>query len=211
MKIQSLGIFGLLFILSISLQAQTGLGLRFSSWINHFYRADTYPLMNGYFSHAQIGPFYRMYKKNGGFEVGLSYIAKPSSGIPFVAQDFGKGYTTSYRGGQIEFLFGPQFKAFRPKTGYVAGIRREPQGFLDAGLAPRQISKFYMFLPIGFSLDFPTSFGTVGGSFFYQIGMTNVIRNPYPDLDPAFDGGKQRALQLELTVLYGTGYKKKGK
>lgn len=192
---------GLIF-LALSGAAQTGVGLRFSTWINHFYRAPTYPLMDGYFSHAQIGAFYRMYKKNGGFEAGLSYLAKPSSGVPFVAQDFGRGYNTSYRGAQAEFLFGPQFQFFRPKTGYVAGIRSEPRGFLDAGLAARDISSFYMFLPIGFSLDFPTSFGTVGGSFFYQIGMTNVIRNPYPDIDPAFDGGKQRALQLEITVMY---------
>ncbi len=192
-----------------ALPAQTGVGFRFSSWINHFYRAETYPLMDGYFSHAQVGAFYRLYKKNGGLEIGLSYLAKPSSGIPFVAQDFGKGYNTQYRGGQLDFLFGPQFNVFRPKTGYVMGIRQEPKGFLDAGLANRTLSKFYMFLPIGFSIDFPTSFGTVGGSLFYQIGMTNVIRNPYPDLDPAFDGGKQRAIQVELTVLYGTGAKKK--
>lgn len=197
-----------LFLSAGSVWAQTGVGMRFGTWVNHFYRASTYPMIDGSFSHAQIGPFYRMYKKNGGLEIGVSGIFKSASGLPFVAQDFKGGHTTQYSGVQTDFLFGPQFKMFSPKTGYVMGYRTEPKGFLDPGLAPRKMSQFYMFLPVGLSVDFPTSFGTVGGSIFYQVGMTNVIRNPYPDVDPAFDGGKQRAFQFEITVLYGSRKKK---
>jgi len=200
----------LLSFLFKGLIAQTGVGLRFSTSINHFYRAEAYNLIQGRFSNAEIGPFFRMYKKQGGMEMGISYIFKSSGNIPFVAQDFKGGHSTSFRGGQAVFLFGPQFDIFRPKTGYVLGVRSEPQGFIHPDLDQVALNRFYMFLPVGFSLDFPTSFGTVGGSFFYQIGMTNVKRNPFPDRDHGYDGGKQRALQFEITVMYGTGKEYKG-
>jgi hypothetical protein len=198
--------FIILCVLSIPclLLAQSGVGLRFGTWVNHFYRPDDYNLIQGTFSHAEIGAFYRYYKKTGGLEVGLSYLSKPQSGIPFVAQDFKGGHQTAYNAGQLTFLFGPQFDFFRPKTGYVAGIRTVPTGFIAPGIVQSPINTFYMALPVGFSLEFPTSFGTVGGSFFYQIGMTNVKKNPFPDSDPGFDGGKMRSLNFEIFVMYGS-------
>ncbi|NBV14196.1 MAG: hypothetical protein EBS07_09035 [Sphingobacteriia bacterium] len=198
-------ISSLLIFLGLFASAQTGYGFKFATWINHFYRAETIvpQLIDGNFSHAAVGGFYRLDRRNGELEVGLQYFFKPQTNVPLVAQDFKGGHQTAYQGGQIDFWFGPRFKMFRPKTGYVLGYRTSPTGFLEPGISSRRINQWFLFLPLGLTVDFPTSFGSVGGGLFYQIGMTNVLANPDPTSTQSFDGGKQRALHFEITVLYG--------
>ena len=59
--------------------------------------------------------------------------------------------------------------------------------------------------PLGLSVEGPTGYGSVGFSVFYEIGLTNVLRNPTPTGLEDWDGSKVRAVNVELFILFKSG------
>ncbi|MCS7073630.1 MAG: hypothetical protein NZ108_04095, partial [Bacteroidia bacterium] len=185
--------------------AQKGLGMRFATDINYFHRAKEYDLITGTFSNFVIGPFYRHYGRYAGMEFGAHFCYKGVPGsfnLPGVMSDFNKGQSTALTGYEFDFKFGPRIaRIFYPKSGYVVGSRTKQIGFFQEGKqANRKLNTLYMYVPVGFSVDLPTGFGTTGFGFYYRIGLLNVIQNPGTGY---YDGGKMRAFHLEITVTFG--------
>ena len=193
----------------IQASAQRGIGFRFASDINHFYRSENYPLVDGSWSNFNIGPFFRNYNKFGGYEAGFNFCYKGDKNnllgsVPLAAQDFENSLNVQQTPFEIDLRFGPSFDNFRPKTGYIMGWRTYTSGMLkDTSVA--NLNTFFIDLPIGISVDFPTSYGTVGAGIYYMIGLTNVTSKPPGTKGPEiYDGGKMRALNFEITVLFNT-------
>ncbi|MFN0200131.1 MAG: hypothetical protein ACKVTZ_01345 [Bacteroidia bacterium] len=219
----------LLLLQVISLQAQRGWGMRFSSSFYYFNRSkdDFSELIDGWFSTGMIGPYYKAVSKNGGYEVGLNIAykgntAKGSANLPLIMQDFNKNSLQEQNVGvtalETYFRVGPRFGYFIPKTGYVLGYYFKNAGFQDATYVGNKVeyNKFYLLLPIGTSFDFPTNWGTVGFGAYYMIGLINVMKKPEgwgqqpnPGGEPvvtaiAYDGSKLRGLNFEITVSMNT-------
>lgn len=208
MKISKLHIFllAMLFLSNIA-NAQIGFGMRFASDFNHFFRADEYPVVNSGFSNISVGPFFRSYFPNGGFELGTNFIYKSSRdkgmSLPLVTDDFSDNQNTSYMGVELDFKVGPSIGNFRPRFGYTMGYLFENNGFLEDGNDSLEINNFYISLPFGFAFDWKTGFGTVGAGLYYKIGMLNVIKKPEAvQNNDIYNGSKWRSLTFEITVMF---------
>lgn len=213
----------LLFILFLilfcqPLLAQRGWGLRFASDFNHFYRAEDYPLMSGWYSSGIFGGFYRAYNRGGGYEIGLSAMYKGNNAnsvnLPVVMRDYTvKGNPEKQNIGvtalEANFMFGPRIgRIVNPKTGYKIGYFFKNAGFQKPdSLYPEAISmnRFYMSLPFGGTIDLPTKWGTVGFGAFYSVGLLNVMKKPAGyNKQGLYDGSKLRSLTFEITVTLNT-------
>jgi len=194
----------LLSLLPLGLLAQRmqGIGLRFASDFNYFTTNNgQVPLVTGWFSNIVVGPFYKAYGKGGGIETGINFCYKePNDGfsLPLVMRDLNDGQRTSIMALEAEFLCGPRlFKYFFPKFGLIAGYRFKGGGFVqDQAAADYSVNNFYLTLPVGFSLDLPTGFGSTGVALYYDIGLTNVLSGLGLE-----GGGKQRAINFEIHVM----------
>ncbi|HEX2898714.1 MAG TPA: hypothetical protein VHS96_03240, partial [Bacteroidia bacterium] len=73
---KALPLFLLLLSLQLSAVAQRGIGFRFGSDFNHFFRADQHPLVDGWWSHLVFGSYYEAYFQDGGAQIGLNILYK---------------------------------------------------------------------------------------------------------------------------------------
>lgn len=214
MKIRS-GIALLLCALALLLpesgQAQRGVGMRFGSDFNYFFRADQQPLVDGWWSHLVFGPYYQAYFNDGGAQVGLNVLYKGNTGsgfpnFPVISRDFGGDSTQNVgiTALELDLKVGPRFGIFNPKIGMLLSYWLKRDGFLEPG-ETATLNRMNFQFPIGLSVEGPTGYGSVGFSVFYEIGLTNVIRNPDPNGPQDFNGSKVRALNVELFILFQAG------
>ncbi len=195
--------FGSWLCLCSVLQAQQGFGLAFQGRLNYLTdRAE--PVPTGWFSDAALGLTYKSYWWGAGFEAGLYWVYKggPSEvRLPIVNQDFQAGQTTAYKAAEAGFRFGPRWQVFYPRSGLLVGYRYQAQGLVTD--ANRTLNRWYALLPLGLSLELPTSFGTTGASFYYDIGLTNHLRRPASASNGAYEGAKLRRMTIEIHVMWG--------
>lgn len=188
--------------------AQRGVGFRFSTEFNHFFRSNEHPeLIDGSWSHIVIGPYYQAYFNNGGLQIGLNFIHKNDRdtgwpNMPVVQRDYNGSHNVGVTGLEMDFKAGPSFGPFNPKIGYLLGYRFYQGGFLNPGQTA-ELHKWYLALPFGFTIDLPTEWGSTGIGFFYDVGMTSVMKNPNPGLSD-YDGGRIRSINFEIWALWGS-------
>lgn len=193
-------------------QAQRGLGLRFGSDFNHFFRADQQPLVDGWWSHLVFGPYYQAYFDDGGAQIGLNILYKNNGSggfpnFPVIQNDFADDQNIGVTALELDLKVGPRFGLINPKIGALVSYYFKREGFLEAGeTAP--LNNIHLLFPIGVSIEGPTGYGSVGFSVFYEIGLTNVISRPGTGIRD-FDGSKIRSLGIELFVLFKAGEQKR--
>jgi hypothetical protein len=196
------GVFA--FFLS-SLSAQPHVGVRFFSDFHRFVHSQSLPLIQGFFSTGGIGPYVKFYRWNGGVELGVQLLYKQQRdlvNLPYVMADFRSENNTAWTSVEMDFRFGPRFRYFEPKTGYRLGYRFKQEGFQLASSQPYEENRWYITLPIGFSISLPTQFGTTGASFFYNIGLSNYLHRPEGVVGD-FNGGRIHSILAEIYVTIG--------
>lgn len=181
--------------------AQTGGGLRVGTDVNNFNNVGSYPLVQGSFTNLILGAFYKQYSRFGGVEAGMNLLLK-SGNLPIVMSDFAADQSTSLTALEADFKVGPRFGIFYPKLGVQGGYRAMARGFLTAAAPPNyRINPWYLHVPLGLAVEFPTQWGAAGVAFTYKIALTNFILNP--DGRSNWDGGSLRALNIELQFTFG--------
>jgi hypothetical protein len=197
---------------AIALHAQRGIGFRFGTDMNHFFRADRHPLVDGWWSHLLFGSYYEAYFQDGGAQFGLNILYKNDRdkgfpNFPVVQRDWRDNQNIGLTALEMDLKVGPRFGLFNPKIGcnIMYCFRRE--GFLEAGDTTSSLNRVYGLLPFGLSLEGPTGYGSVGFGVFYNIGMNNVIQAPTPGLRD-YDGSKIRGLRFELNIVFSAGEQK---
>jgi hypothetical protein len=182
------------------------MGLRFATDLNWFQRARDLELVDNGFSTGVLGFFYRVYAERKGVEIGLNINYKDGDGrgfpnLPMVMEDFDPTNTQNVgmTAAELDFKVGPRFGGFHPKIGYILGYRLRRQGFLEPN-SERGINSWYFQLPFGGSLALPTSYGSVGFGAYFELDITNVITNDTAFPGTAFRGGRQHAVNIEITV-----------
>jgi len=198
----------ILLIFSGFVQAQyKGVGLRFASDFNHFYRSKENILSDGWFSNAIIGTYFAAFSKHGGIELGANFLYKPqknSFSFPLIQRDLSKDSSlnvglSAFEG---EFKFGPRIlRLIYPQSGYVFGFRTKSIGFSEASAGPQTVKKFYMSIPVGCSVYLPTAFGTTGFGIHYDIGVTNVLNNNNSKSEA--QNGRLNSIRFQITVMFG--------
>lgn len=208
---KALPLFLLLLSLQFSAVAQRGIGFRFGSDFNHFFRADQHPLVDGWWSHLVFGSYYEAYFQDGGAQIGLNILYKNDRdkgfpNFPVVQRDWRGGQNIGLTALELDLKVGPRFGLFNPKIGaqMMYCLRRE--GFLEQG-DTSSLNRMYLQLPFGLSLEGPTGYGSVGFGVFYSIGLNNVIQAPTPGLRD-YDGSKIRGLRFELNIVFSAGEQK---
>jgi hypothetical protein len=201
----------LLMLLPTALMAQRGLGFRFGTDVNHFFRAEDHPLVNGAWSQMVFGTYYQAVFQDGGAQFGLNVLYKNSSGkgfpnFPIVARDWRSGQNVGLTALELDLRVGPRFGVFNPRIGYQLFYCMKRDGFLEAGDSSK-LNRTYAMLPFGLSIEGPTGYGSVGFGIFYNIGLNNVIKAPTPGLRD-YDGSKFRGLRFELTIMFSSGEQK---
>jgi hypothetical protein len=171
----------------LEIGAQQGIGLRFGSSFNHFFRPADHPATNGLFSNGVLGLTYKFYERFGHIELGAALGHKEQEGgfgFPIVMEDFNDSLNTSFTYFAAEIKVGPRvFWYFHPKFGISTGFRSKMSGLYqqDEDARPNERieqNAFFLNLPIGFSIELPTSFGTTGFAAYYEIGVTNTLNQP---------------------------------
>ena len=198
-----------LLLAGTSVQAQRGFGFRFSTEFNHFFRSENYDLIDGSWSHIVIGPYYQSVFENGGAQIGLNFIHKGADGLgdmPVVQRDYNGDHSIRNTALEMDMKVGPRFGPINPKIGYLIGYRFIQDGYLEAG-STMEINRWYVSLPFGATAEFPTGYGSVGFGLFYDVGMTNVIKNPLPN-SRGWNGSKVRSINIEMFVLVMAGKQK---
>lgn len=192
-------------------EAQRGVGMRFGTDLNYFFRADQQPLVDGWWSHLVFGPYYQAYFEDGGAQVGLNILYKGNTGrgfpnFPVISRDLSGDSTQNVGITALEFdlKVGPRFGIFNPKIGMLLSYWLKRDGFLEPGEVA-ELNRMNFQFPIGLSIEGPTGYGSVGFGVYYEIGLTNVLKNPNPSGLQDFNGSKLRALNIELFVLFQTG------
>lgn len=180
-----------------------GIGLRFASDFNRFFQAEENDLAPGRFSNIVIGPFYKQYVGTGIVEAGVNFCYKGLEGegfsLPLVTQDFDDNYSTAMTSLELDFKVGPRIGWIYPKFGMIVGYFLNQEGFFLPGAnTETELNRWYAAIPIGVSLELPTSFGTTGGGIFYDIGVSNMISGK------SDEGGKIRAFNFEIHVALRT-------
>lgn len=210
-KFRLVAIVSLFLLSASSLQAQRGLGLRFGSDFDHFFRADNHPVVNGWWSHMLFGAYYEAYFQDGGAQFGLNLLYKNNQekgfpNFPVIMKDWRGGQNIGITALEADLKVGPRFGFFNPKIGCQVMYCLKREGFLEPGDSSR-LNKVYAMLPLGLSLEGPTGYGSVGFGIFYSIGMNNVIKAPTPGLRD-YDGSKIRGLRFELNIVFAAGEQK---
>lgn len=189
----------------VAQQAQFG-GFRIGTDLNYFHQPATFRLVEGKFTSFVMGGFYRHYATNSGMEVGLNLNYKGAADgfrIPVVMNDLRDGQETSFFAVEGFFHAGPHLGFVNPRIGAIAGYRFNQAGFFSDSADTRTINAWYFDLPFGCSVDLPTGYGEVGIGAFYRVGLMNVIKNPNPSSTGVYDGGRSRALTLEISTTFG--------
>jgi len=186
-----------------------GVGFRFGTdlqRITAFDPAIRSEFAPNYFSNLHAAVWANFYRRGGGMEVSLAYQHKsPSatSSFPLFMQDYGRTnqQNTSYNALEAAFRVGPRlFRILYPKFGLAFQYRFRQSGLHtpDSGSNNRALP-FYLSLPMGFTLDLPTGFGTTGIGFFYNVGLTDFVRGT------GFErGGRMSGFHLHLHVNFYT-------
>ena len=193
---------------STSLQAQQGIGFRFATNINWFPRAKEYRLVENGFTTGVFGVFISRYKPKNGFELGLNVVYKDGNGkgfpsLPVVMQDFGgDAQNVGLTGLEMDLKVGPRFGALNPKIGYVLGYRFTQTGLQIDGVDD-PLTRFYLMLPFGMSVNLPTNYGSVGFGSYFNVGIFNMLKDPNPGGAGIYDGGRQRYINFEIIVTFG--------
>lgn len=194
-------------LLSSSGFAQSYLGLRFASNINYFPRSEEFGLVGGAFTTGIFGISFSNYQPASGFSVGLNVNYKDGNGkgfpsLPVVMQDYGAdAQNVGHTSVEMELKVGPKVGILYPQIGYILGYRFTQTGFLRDSGSDREINPLYLMLPFGATTNLPTNFGTVGFGAFFNVGILNVMR---PEQPARNNGGRQRFINLEITVAYKT-------
>ena len=165
--------------------ASQAIGLRFGTHWNYFTNTDVNPMVDHYHSHTAFGLTYKFYGQRGHAELGTSvgFKGDGDSGLnfPVVAQDYRDDYNTSLSLWQVDFKVGPRLWGFvYPKFGLIYAYRWRADNLIDPDKPNADDQTFinsYIAIPMGFSLDFPTSFGTTGFGFFWEVGLMQSIRD----------------------------------
>ncbi|MBX3101165.1 MAG: hypothetical protein KF690_01515 [Bacteroidetes bacterium] len=185
-----------------------GVGMRFAADFHNYNRPQDYPLIDGTFSTFLVGVHYKKYFGNGIIEVGGNFIYKGGEDgfrLPVVMQDWPRDkYHTRFTAAELDLRVGPRIGLFFPKIGARLQYRFTQEGMVEDGFQGRpasdyQLNPVYLFLPLGVSLELPTSFGTTGIGAYYNFGITNVLSTRNLET-----GGTQRALTLEIHVMLRT-------
>ncbi len=198
-------------VLTVPTQAQRGLGIKFGSDFNYFFRADEQPLVDGWWSHLVFGPYYQAYFEDGGGQAGINILYKGNTGsgfpnFPVIQRDLTSDTTQNIGLTGIEFDFkaGPRFGILNPKIGLLVSYWFKRDGFLEPGFTD-QLNNVNVQFPIGLTIEGPTGYGSVGFGVFYEVGLSNVIRDPDPNGLQDFNGSRVRAVNVELHVLFAGG------
>ena len=192
-------------------QSLNSFGLRFATDLNYFHRAFEYQLVDHWFSTGVVGVFYRNWQKGVGVEVGLNLNVKGngdrSFNLPIIMSDFVPNNIDPIVGMtalEMELKAGPRFKSLHVKpVGAILGYRFYRDGFLQPG-SEFEINRFFFKWPFGASMAFETDWGSVGFGAYYELEITNVVRNTAAFPGSFLDGGRQHAINLEITVTYNT-------
>ena len=201
----------ILLLLPLALSAQRGLGFRFGSDVNHFFRAEQHPVVDGWWSQMVFGTYYQAIFQDGGAQVGLNLLYKNSTGkgfpnLPVIMRDWRDGQNIGLTALELDLRVGPRFGIFNPRIGYQVSYCLKRDGFLEPGDSSR-VNRTYAMLPFGLAIEGPTGYGSVGFGVFYNIGLNNVIKAPTPGLRD-YDGSKIRGLRFEFTLLFNAGEQK---
>lgn len=184
-----------------------GFGLRFASDFVSFNRSEDYPLIDGSYSHITIGPTFKQYFGNGQMEMGVNFLFKGGKDgfqLPLVMGDYPDNQNTRMSGIELDFKGGPRFGVFIPKIGFRWQYRFEQEGMLKAEFEGKpttdyRLNSHALLLPIGFSIDLPTGFGSTGVGMYYNFGITNVLATSNLDT-----GGTMRSFNFEIHVMLRT-------
>lgn len=183
------------------------IGMRYATNIHYFPRSADYDLASGAFTTGIFGLYYNDYRRTSGFEVGLNLNYKDGNGkgfpsLPVVMRDYGDDETQNvgYFGLEMDLKVGPRFGALYPKIGYILGYRFTQVNFQKSLEAP--VNPWYLMLPFGLSTNLPTRWGTVGFGGFYNVGILNVLKDPFPGDGNIYDGGREHFITLEINVAY---------
>ena len=201
-------IIGILFLIITQALAQSGVGLRFASNLNHFPRAKDYQLIQHWYSTGVLGAFISRYKPNSGFEAGINVMYKNGKeggfNLPVIMRDFAQDVPrVGVASIEMDLKVGPRFGAFNPKIGYILGYRLSSANFQEEG-AEGKVNRPYLMLPFGVSVNLPTNYGSVGFGGYYNVGIFNVLSDPNPGGGAIYDGGRHQYINLEITVTYDT-------
>jgi hypothetical protein len=197
-----------------TLPAQRGVGFRFATGLNYFYRGEEHPVVDGWWSHLVVGPYYQAVFSNGGYQVGLHLIHKGQLGqkggglsLPIVMRDITKGQNVGITAIEGEVKVGPRFGPINPRMGFEFAYILMQRGWTDDTTQTVNLNKTYFTLPFGFSAEFPTQYGSVGFGVYYKVGLSNVIARP-PGYPGDWNGSRLRSLQIEVTNLFNAGKQK---
>ena len=177
------------------------LGFRFGADFNRFFQPERLtPLIDGSFSTLILGMFYKHYYTNAVFEFGFNWVAKEQSGrlvFPVVMQNFRDGENTGLTALEAQFLVGPRIWYLYPKFGFIASRIIHLDGALSDPDLRLSLMDWNLSIPVGFSFDFPTTFGSTGLGGYYDIGLSRVIESRNYN-----HGGRLRAWNFELHVAF---------
>jgi hypothetical protein len=185
-----------------------GIGFRFASDFNWFHLSENLDLVDSWYSTGVFGVFYRVYAPNRGIELGLNINYKDGDGkgfpnLPIIMTDFDNTNTQSVgmTALELDLKVGPRFGGVHPKIGYILGYRLRDENFLEAG-STREINGWYFQLPFGCSVALPTTYGSVGFGATFELDLTNVIKNDTSQPGSSFRGGRQHAINLEISLTF---------
>lgn len=184
-------------------------GLRFAANFNKYSRADEAPVVDGRFSQGILAATYKFYSRSGSVEIGAGYAHKSlESGfnLPFVMQDFDRRVdeqNTALGNWFLDLRVGPRLFSFLyPKLGLALGTRTLRRGLIDQtdpNADGAEVNRFFLDLPLGFSFDFPVTFGTTGFGFYYNIGLTGGTQG-----GGFSDPTRLNAINFEINVAIAT-------
>ena len=196
----------LLCLATFSAFGQQAIGMRFATNIHYFPRSNDYDLVGSAFTTGIFGLYYNNYRPNSGFEVGLNVNYKDGNGkgfpsLPVVMRDYGdENQNVGHTAVEMDLKVGPRFGVVYPKIGYILGYRFTQTGFQNSSEDP--INPLYLMLPFGVSTNWPTRWGSVGFGGFFNVGVLNVLKDPFPGDGSIYDGGRQHFITFEITTAY---------
>lgn len=187
------------------------IGLRFSTDLNYFQRPEQFQMVDHWFSTGIFGVFYRTYQKGIGAEIGLNVNAKgngPSAfNLPVIMEDFLPSSIDPIVGMfalELDVKAGPRIDGLHLKpVGLLVGYRFVRDGFLIPG-SELEVNPFYVKWPFGASFAFPTDWGAVSFGTYYELEITNVVKDPRSMGGVFLEGGRQHAINFEITVSYNS-------
>ena len=177
------------------------LGLRFGADFNQFFQPEKRtPLIDGTFSTMVLGAFYKHYYPNALIEFGLNWVVKEQSGrlvFPVVMQNFRDSENSGLTALEAQFMVGPRIWYLYPKFGLLASRLIHLDGVVSDPDLNLKLMKWNLSIPVGFSFEFPTAFGSTGFGGSYDIGLSRVIESQEYN-----HGGRLRAWNVELHVAF---------